>query len=68
MGQVRVGTPTFARLHLHASYGWQGSELIACATTNAIHQSTSVKVDFFVAPGTPLDATSLQRRMGSHSI
>jgi hypothetical protein len=34
-----------------------------CATTNAIHQSTSVKVDFFVAGGTPLDATLLQRRI-----
>jgi hypothetical protein len=32
-------------------------------TTNAIHQSTSVKVDFFVAGGTPLDATLLQRRI-----
>ena len=33
------------------------------STTNAIHQPTSVKVDFFIAGGTPLDADLLQRRM-----
>ena len=33
------------------------------STTNAIHQPTSVKVDFFIAGGTPLDADLLQRRI-----
>ena len=33
------------------------------ATANAIHQTTSVKVDFFIAGGTPLDADLLQRRL-----
>lgn len=33
------------------------------SSANAIHQHTSVKVDFFIAGGTPLDADLLQRRM-----
>ena len=33
------------------------------ATTNAIHQPTSTKVDFFIAGGTALDADLLQRRL-----
>ena len=36
--------------------------LIERATTNAVHQATSVKVDFFIAGGTPMDADLLQRR------
>lgn len=33
------------------------------SSANAIHQPTSVKVDFFIAGGTPLDAELLRRRM-----
>lgn len=33
------------------------------SSTNAIHQPTSVKVDFFIAGGTPLDVELLQRRI-----
>jgi hypothetical protein len=33
------------------------------STTNLIHQATSIKVDLFVAGGTPLDADLLQRRV-----
>lgn len=33
------------------------------STVNAIHQQTSVKVDFFIAGGTPLDADLLHRRV-----
>jgi len=33
------------------------------ASTNLIHQDTSIKVDLFVAGGTPLDALQLSRRM-----
>jgi hypothetical protein len=33
------------------------------SSTNAIHQPTSVKVDFFISGGTPLDADLLQRRI-----
>lgn len=33
-----------------------------CSTANLIHQATQVKVDIFVAGGTPLDAQQLQRR------
>lgn len=33
------------------------------ATANAIHQPTSLKVDFFIAGGTPLDADLLRRRL-----
>ena len=33
------------------------------SSANAIHQPTSVKVDFFVAGGTPLDVDLLQRRI-----
>ena len=32
-------------------------------TVNLIHQDTSIKIDLFVAGGTPLDAQQLQRRM-----
>ena len=31
--------------------------------TNAIHEATSIKVDFFIAGGTPLDADLLRRRI-----
>jgi hypothetical protein len=31
--------------------------------TNAIHQPSSIKVDFFIAGGTPLDGDLLRRRM-----
>jgi hypothetical protein len=33
------------------------------SSANAIHQPTSVKVDFFIAGGTPLDAELLRRRL-----
>jgi hypothetical protein len=33
------------------------------SSVNAIHQATSIKIDFFIAGGTPLDADLLQRRM-----
>lgn len=33
------------------------------STTNVIHQASSIKVDFFVAGGTPLDGDLLQRRV-----
>jgi hypothetical protein len=33
------------------------------SSTNAIHQATSIKVDLFIAGGTPLDHDLLQRRV-----
>jgi hypothetical protein len=33
------------------------------SSTNLIHQATQLKVDLFVAGGTPLDARQLARRM-----
>lgn len=35
----------------------------AHGTTNLIHQPTQLKVDIFIAGGTPLDAQQLQRRL-----
>jgi hypothetical protein len=35
----------------------------ACSSANLIHRATQVKVDLFVAGGTPLDARQLARRL-----
>jgi hypothetical protein len=37
--------------------------VIECGTTNLIHQHTSIKVDLFIAGGTPLDDELLHRRV-----